>query len=104
MANTVEKFTFASFDVLQSERIAGPRYSYWKSVFQTFFKRKTAIFWLILLLSLTLMSFIQPVISGYDPTSAPNINRTDTWHQKPTAAHWFGTDDKGNDFFDEYNK
>jgi oligopeptide transport system permease protein len=100
MANTAERFAFATFDVLQSERIAGPRYSYWKSVFQTFFKRKTAIFWLALLMSLTLMSFIQPLVSGYDPALTPNINNPDTWYQKPSAQHWFGTDDTGNDLWD----
>jgi oligopeptide transport system permease protein len=100
MAKTAERFAFATFDVLESERIAGPRYSYWKSVFQTFFKRKTAIFWLALLLSLTLMSFIQPLVSGYDPAVAPNINTPSTWYQKPSAEHWFGTDDRGNDLWD----
>jgi oligopeptide transport system permease protein len=100
MANTAERFAFATFDVLQSERIAGPRYSYWKSVFQTFFKRKTAIFWLALLMSLTLMSFIQPLVSGYDPALTPNINNPDAWYQKPSAQHWFGTDDTGNDLWD----
>jgi len=100
MANTAERFAFATFDVLKSERIAGPRYSYWKSVFQTFFKRKTAIFWLALLLSLTLMSYIQPLMSGYDPAVTPNINNPGTWYQKPSSEHWFGTDDTGNDLWD----
>ena len=100
MANTAERFAFATFDVLKSERIAGPRYSYWKSVFQTFFKRKTAIFWLALLLSLTLMSYIQPLVSGYDPAVTPNINNPGTWYQRPSSEHWFGTDDTGNDLWD----
>ena len=30
-------FEFAAFDELESEHIAAPRYSYWKSVFRTFF-------------------------------------------------------------------
>jgi oligopeptide transport system permease protein len=100
MAKTAERFAFATFDVLRSERIAGPRYSYWKSVFQTFFKRRSAIFWLALLLSLTLMAFVQPLVSGYDPAVTPNINNPETWHQKPSSAHWFGTDDTGNDLWD----
>src|SRR3989339_1574691 len=100
MANTAERFAFATFDVLKSERIAGPRYSYWKSVFQTFFKRKSSMFWLALLLSLTLMSFIQPLVSGYDPAVTPNINNPSSWYLKPSAEHWFGTDDTGNDLWD----
>jgi oligopeptide transport system permease protein len=97
---TAEKFAFVSLDALQSERIAGPRYSYWKSVFQTFFRRKTAIFWLMLVLTLTLMSFIQPILSGYDPAVAPNINTPSTWYLAPSSGHWFGTDDRGNDMWD----
>jgi oligopeptide transport system permease protein len=100
MANTAERFAFATFDVLKSERIAGPRYSYWKSVFQTFFKRRSSMFWLALLLSLTLMSFIQPLVSGYDPAVTPNINNPSTWYQRPSSGHWFGTDDTGNDLWD----
>ena len=100
MAKTAERFAFATFDVLQSERIAGPRYSYWKSVFQTFFRRKISILWLTLLMTLTMMSFIQPLISGYDPSVAPNINTPSTWYQKPSSQHWFGTDDRGNDLWD----
>jgi len=57
------------------------------------------MFWLALLLSLTLMSFIQPLVSGYDPAVAPNINTPSTWYQKPSADHWFGTDDRGNDLW-----
>lgn len=97
---TAERFTYATFDVLQSEHIAGPKYSYWKSVFQTFFKKKWSIFWLVLLLSMTLMAFIQPLLSGYEPAQAPNINKPDTWYLKPSAQHWFGTDDRGNDMWD----
>lgn len=100
MAKTAERFAFATFDVLQSERIAGPRYSYWKSVFQTFFKKKSSIFWLLLLLTLTMMSFIQPIVSGYDPAVSPNINKPATWYLSPSAEHWFGTDDRGNDLWD----
>jgi len=97
---TAERFAYATFDVLQSEHIAGPKYSYWKSVFQTFFKKKWSIFWLVLLLSMTLMAFIQPLLSGYDPAQAPNINHPETWYLKPSAQHWFGTDDRGNDMWD----
>ncbi len=99
MQKTQERFAFVSFDSRSSEHIAGPRYSYWKSVFQTFFKRKVAIAWLILLLALTLISFIQPIVSGYDPAFAPNINNPSSWNLTPSSQHWFGTDDRGNDMW-----
>ncbi len=100
MAVNASKFVFVELDESASEHIGGPRYSYWRSVFQTFFKKKTAIFWLVLTMGLTLMSFIQPLVSGYDPAQAPNINKPATWYQRPSPAHWFGTDDRGNDLWD----
>ena len=33
-------FEFAEFDELESEHIAAPAYSYWKSVWRTFFRDK----------------------------------------------------------------
>ncbi|HCO48109.1 MAG TPA: ABC transporter permease [Spirochaetaceae bacterium] len=46
------------------------------------------------------MSYIQPLVSGYDPAVTPNINNPGTWYQKPSSEHWFGTDDTGNDLWD----
>ena len=36
-------FEFAEFDEKESEHIAAPRYSYWKSVWRTFFRSKLII-------------------------------------------------------------
>ena len=40
-------FEFAAFDELESEHIAAPRYSYWKSVWRTFFKNKFTVVWIV---------------------------------------------------------
>ena len=93
-------FDFASFDELESEHIAAPRYSYWKSVWRTFFKNKLTVAVAILLVILIAFSLIQPSISGYNPTNAPNINNAEMKFLKPSAEHIFGTDNIGDEVFD----
>ena len=93
-------FEFAAFDELESEHIAAPRYSYWKSVWRTFFKSKFTIAVSIIMIALVLFALIQPHYSGYDPTVAPNINNADMKFLKPSAEHPFGTDNIGNEVFD----
>ena len=95
-----ELFEFASFDELESEHIAAPRYSYWKSVWRTFFKNKFTVAVAILLIILIAFSIIQPIYSGYSPTIAPNINNADMKFLRPSAEHIFGTDNVGNEVFD----
>ena len=96
----VNLFEFAAFDELESEHIAAPRYSYWKSVWRTFFKSKFTVAVSILMIALVLFALIQPLFSGYDPKVAPNINNADMKFLKPSAEHLFGTDNIGNEVFD----
>lgn len=93
-------FEFASFDELESEHIAAPRYSYWKSVWRTFFKNKFTVAVAILLIVLIAFSLIQPIFSGYSPTVTPNINNAEMKFLKPSLEHIFGTDNVGNEVFD----
>ena len=93
-------FEFAAFDELESEHIAAPRYSYWKSVWRTFFRSKFTVAVSILMIALVAFALIQPLNSGYSPTIAPNINNPDLKFLKPSAAHPFGTDNIGNEVFD----
>jgi oligopeptide transport system permease protein len=93
-------FEFAAFDELESEHIAAPRYSYWKSVWRTFFRSKFTVAVSILMIALVAFALIQPLHSGYSPTIAPNINNPDLKFLKPSAAHPFGTDNIGNEVFD----
>ena len=93
-------FEFAAFDELESEHIAAPRYSYWKSVWRTFFRSKFTVAVSILMIALVVFALIQPLHSGYSPTIAPNINDPDMKFLKPSAEHLFGTDNIGNEVFD----
>lgn len=93
-------FEFAAFDEHDSEHIAAPQYSYWKSVWRTFIKNKFTVAVAIVMLILVLFSLIQPAFSGYDPLNAPYVNDSKMWFLKPSAEHIFGTDNVGNEVFD----
>ena len=93
-------FTFAEFDETESEHIAAPRYSYWKSVWRTFIRNKLTVVISVLLIFVVIFALVQPSISGYDPMVAPNINNSSTHYLSPSAQYIFGTDNVGNSVFD----
>lgn len=95
-----DAFTFVKLDNLESEKIDAPTYSYWRSVARKFFSSKVAIAMLIVMLAVLLMSFIQPLFSGYDFMDVSNINNISLRYIKPNATYWFGTDKDGNSLFD----
>lgn len=100
LKNEKDLFKFAAFDKFESEHIAAPPYSYWKSVWRTFFKSKFTVIVCIVMLLMIGFSLIQPIVSGYDPLVAPNVTKEEMRFQKPSAEHIFGTDNVGNDVFD----
>ena len=83
-----ELFAPIDHDELESERITAPRYSYWKSVFRVFFKKKINIIVLTILAILILFSYVYPVIVNYDVEVDPYINLMDSTakHLKPADA------------------
>ena len=95
-------FEFAAFDATESEHISAPRYSYWKSVWRTFFRSPFTVTVAVIMLVVVLFALIQPLFSGYNPIVAPNINNPEMKFlpafQDPD--HVFGTDNIGNDVFD----
>ena len=96
---TDDRFSFQKLDDTASEVIAAPEYSYWKSVFRSFFASKAAIFMLIVFLIVIGMSVFQPLISGYDHSNIEHINDKSQWFLRPSAKHIFGTDEVGRDMF-----
>jgi len=106
-----ELFAPVSHDKLASEKITAPRYSYWRSVFRVFFRKKINIFALSLLAVLIIFSYVYPAIIGYDPLVDPYINIMDgsAVHLKPAEAiekfgfslKWvLGAGDAGKSTFD----
>ncbi|MDO4778103.1 MAG: ABC transporter permease [Tissierellia bacterium] len=95
-----DKFSFYKVDDSVSEVIAAPEYSYWKSVYRKFISSKVAIFMFLLLVAVLLMSIIHPMFSKFSNLNNVNINDKSQWFLRPSAEHWFGTDDVGQDMFD----
>ncbi len=106
-----ELFSRIDNDELASERITAPRYSYWRSVFRVFFKKKLNIIALVLLAVLVLFSYVYPAVIGYDPAVDPYVNLMDgtAKHLKPADAigRWgfslkwvLGSGASGNSTFD----
>ena len=83
-----ELFAPMGHDEFESERITAPRYSYWKSVFRVFFRKKINIIVLTVLAVLIIFSYVYPTVIHYDADVDPYINIMDstTKHLKPAAA------------------
>ena len=84
-----ELFAPISHSEAESEKIAAPRYSYWKSVFRVFFRKKINIIALGLLLFVILFAYIYPSVTNYDPYA--NLLDPNSKHLGPTQAlNYFG--------------
>ena len=66
------------------EKIVAPRYSYWKSVFRVFFRKKSNIVLLVIFALLLLATFGVPLIFDYD--AFENVTDASTYNLSPTAA------------------
>lgn len=104
-------FSFVDRDSLETEKITAPRYSYWQSVFRSFFRKRINIAVLILLAVVLVFTYVYPAVIGYDPTVDPYVNLLDPTakHLGPKAAmekfgyniHWIlGTGASGQSTFD----
>lgn len=82
-------FYFVGNDAIESEKIIAPRYSYWKSVFRVFFRKKINYVLLSLFVLILFSSFVMPMIWKYDPFE--NINDAATFNLSPIQAmQYFG--------------
>ena len=106
-----ELFAPVDHDMLASEKITAPRYSYWHSVFRVFFRKKLNIVILSLLVVIVAFAYIYPIVIGYDAEVDPFINLMDSEakHLNPGDAmkkfgyniHWIlGTGASGQSTFD----
>lgn len=78
-----ELFSFYDNSSINSEKITAPRYSYWKSVFRVFFKKKVNFVVLALLAIVFLLAYIYPMIFGLDHYSNLDPNK---FHLRTKAA------------------
>ncbi len=77
-----ELFSFYRQDSQKTEQITAPTYSYWRSVWQVFARKKGNLLLLALLGALLLFTCLYPWLIGYDANLDPYVNLLD-----PTAKH-----------------
>ncbi len=83
-----ELFSVMDHNDLESEKITAPRYSYWRSVFRVFFRKKINVIVLVILAVLVLFAYIYPSVIGYDDQVDPYlyVNERGGQHLTPSAA------------------
>ena len=94
-------FSFAEFHAEDAERGGYSNYSYWRSTLRAFFRNKTAVFFLCLMVCTLLFTYIQPLLPGqkdplfihYGPYGLPLNN------VPPGSEFWFGTNSIGQDLW-----
>ncbi len=95
--NKEELFRFVEYSAEAAERTGYSDYSYWKSVFQNFFKKKSAVIMSFIFFGLVIFSFIALAIGKYDYANL--LADTKLAFQTPNKEFWFGTDNLGRDYW-----
>lgn len=97
-----EMFTFAEYDEKAAELTGYSNYSYWASTWRVFMKNKIAIFFMTVLISLMVFTFIQPYLPAQKSATEIYINEetgVQDRNQPPGKEYWFGTNSIGQDMW-----
>lgn len=92
-----ELFRFVEHSSEEAERIGYSDYSYWKSVFSNFIKKKSAVIMSFMFLAVFLFSFVALAIGKYN--YADLQVQSDLAFTLPNGEFWFGTDHQGRDYW-----
>ena len=102
-----ELFAHVDHSALESEKITAPRYSYWRSVFRVFFRKKINLFILGVLVILLLFTYVYPALVDYDPfanlmdSAAKHLTPAQAFEKFGASIHWiFGAGASGQPTFD----
>ncbi len=95
--NKDDLFRFVEYSPEAAERTGYSDYSYWKSVFQNFFKKKSAVVMSAIFFGLVIFSFIALAIGKYDYQTL--LTDSSLAFKKPDGEFWFGTDNLGRDYW-----
>jgi len=97
-----EKFSFAGFDPENAERGGYSDYSYWGSTLRAFFQNKMAVFFLLLMVTVLVFTFIQPYLPNQkDPLLIHNNDWGLPLNNIPPGVNGFllGTNSIGQDLW-----
>ena len=90
-------FSYAEYRAQEAERIGYSQYSYWKSVWRNFLKKKAAVIMSLVFLALFLFTFVAGAIGKYDVYNLRIDNSL--MFIAPNSEFWFGTDNMGRDYW-----
>lgn len=95
--NQDELFRVVEYSADAAERIGYSNYSYWRSVWHNFLKKKSAVFMAIVFIVLVVFTFIALAIGKYQYTEL--VSDREKTFLGPCAEYWFGTDNLGRDYW-----
>jgi dipeptide transport system permease protein len=78
-----------------AETIVRPRLSFWQEAWIRLLKNKLAMAGLMIILCMALLAIFGPMLTDQSYSKQVLLDS----NQKPSSAHWFGTDDLGRDVY-----
>lgn len=92
-----ELFAFVPYNSLAAENIGYSNYSYWRSVFRAFLKKKVTVIMFAIFIALFVFTFIAEAIGKYDYSEL--VTESSLAFTSPNSEYWFGTDNLGRDYW-----
>ena len=92
-------FSYAEYRAQDAERIGYSQYSYWRSVWRNFLRKKAAVVMSLVFVALFIFTFIAGAIGKYDVFNLRIDNSL--MFTAPNAEFWFGTDNMGRDYWSQ---
>ncbi len=95
--STEELFSFVPYNAAAAENIGYSNYSYWRSVFQNFMKKRVTVALAIVFICLFVFTFIALQIGTYSVATLKT--ESSLAFTAPNSEFWFGTDNLGRDYW-----